>query len=447
MENNKFEELDLGESKQERRTLAVIADDLAGASDAALQFAKQGLSTVVLLDSTGIERLHSVDVVALSSNSSAMSPQEAFAAVRQLGQMVKDFGVDMVYKKVDSALQGNIGPELEALMEVFNSKVILFAPAFPQNQRTTIGGYHLLNGKPLAASEVSQDLGWSIKDSFIPNLLGMQTKMKIGQLQINDWLGDEDAIVGKIEALVSDGVQIIVCDVWEDSQFSRLSQVALRLPWEVIWAGSTGFAQSLPLDLGFKDPQSVQTPVLTLAGSASTVSRRQVATQAIGNLVELFTLNTINFLQPETMAIYVQEMAAKVAEKLARGLSVTATVAQESDAVKRTLDWGQGMGLDEHTISERVGGGLAAFAVAVADKVRLAGMVVIGGDVSAKVCQALQGTGILVRQEIEPGIPLGVLRGGPHHGLPLVTKAGNLGSEDVLVRALDSIKEVWTARH
>ncbi len=447
MEQNKSLELELPRAEKPRRLLAVIADDLAGASDAALQFAKQGLSTLVLLDAEGINRLNSLDVVAFSTNSSNMSREDAYAAAAAAGRVAKDFGVDMVYKKVDSALQGNIGAELEALLTVFQAKAILFAPAFPQNKRTTIGGYHLLNGKPLAASEVNQDLGWSIEESFIPALLAQQTKLKLGQLQINDWLGDDKSISDKIEAMVLDGAQLIICDVWEDAQFSRLAKAALNLPWEIIWSGSTGFAQSLPLDLGFKDAAALPAPVLTLAGSASVVSRRQVGTQAIGNRVNLFALNTVNFLQPETMSIYVQEMAVKVARLLESGTDVTATVAQEPDAVDKTLSWGRNMGLTPAIISQRVGDGLAAFAAAVAERVRLAGMVVVGGDVSAKICNAIHGTGILVRREIEPGIPLGVLRGGPHHGMLLVTKAGSLGSEDVLIAALNSIKEVWVARH
>lgn len=435
------------EMQKPHRALAVIADDLAGASDAALQFAKQGLSTVVLLDYQGIERLQAVDVISLSTNSGGMSREDAYAATHKVANLVKDFGVDMVYKKVDSALEGNIGAEMEALLDVFQAKAVLFAPAFPQNQRTTIGGYHLLNGKPLAASEVTHDLGWSIKESFIPKLLARQTALKLGQLHIDDWLGDEGSIVKKIEDMIHDGVRVIICDIWEDAQFSRLAQAALKLPWEIIWSGSAGFAQSLPLDLGFKYPKESIAPVLTLAGSASVISRRQVATQAIGERVRLFNLNPVNFLEPGNLEVYVREMALKATAMLEEGLDVTATVAQEPEVVNKTLNWGRSLGLAPAMVSERVGIGLAAFAAAVADRVRLAGVIVIGGDVAAKVCQAMQATGILVRREIDPGIPMGVLRGGPHHGMHLVTKAGSLGNADVLVKALQSIKDSWAAQH
>lgn len=39
------------------------------------------------------------------------------------------------------------------------------------------------------------------------------------------------------------------------------------------------------------------------------------------------------------------------------------------------------------------------------------------------------------------GVPLGTLTGGQAAGLPIVTKAGGFGTEDVLVRAVRAIRE------
>ena len=39
------------------------------------------------------------------------------------------------------------------------------------------------------------------------------------------------------------------------------------------------------------------------------------------------------------------------------------------------------------------------------------------------------------------GVPLGTLTGGTAAGLPVVTKAGGFGAEDVLVRAVRAIRD------
>ena len=43
--------------------------------------------------------------------------------------------------------------------------------------------------------------------------------------------------------------------------------------------------------------------------------------------------------------------------------------------------------------------------------------------------------------EVMGGVPLGTLTGGTADGLPVVTKAGGFGTEDVLVRAVRAIRD------
>ncbi|MFU2003778.1 nucleotide-binding domain containing protein, partial [Bordetella avium] len=49
--------------------------------------------------------------------------------------------------------------------------------------------------------------------------------------------------------------------------------------------------------------------------------------------------------------------------------------------------------------------------------------------------------GIALVDEVMGGVPLGTLIGGAAAGLPVVTKAGGFGSEDVLVRAVRAIRD------
>lgn len=66
-------------------------------------------------------------------------------------------------------------------------------------------------------------------------------------------------------------------------------------------------------------------------------------------------------------------------------------------------------------------------------------LVLSGGDTALEACRALGVRGIRLVREMLPGIPLGVLIGGPYDGLPVVTKAGGFGSVDALVAVADSL--------
>jgi uncharacterized protein YgbK (DUF1537 family) len=64
-------------------------------------------------------------------------------------------------------------------------------------------------------------------------------------------------------------------------------------------------------------------------------------------------------------------------------------------------------------------------------------LVLSGGDTAALVCDALRVHTIELEREIAPGIPCGVLGGGPFAGLPVVTKSGGFGSPDALIEIAD----------
>lgn len=57
-----------------------------------------------------------------------------------------------IYKKTDSALRGNIGAELGALVAASGQKILPFVPAFPQMNRITKGGIHYIDGVPVTES-------------------------------------------------------------------------------------------------------------------------------------------------------------------------------------------------------------------------------------------------------------------------------------------------------
>jgi uncharacterized protein YgbK (DUF1537 family) len=65
-------------------------------------------------------------------------------------------------------------------------------------------------------------------------------------------------------------------------------------------------------------------------------------------------------------------------------------------------------------------------------------MILTGGDTARAVCDHLGARGILVIQEVEPGIPLARTVGS--HEIPIVTKAGGFGNVDVLIHASRLLK-------
>jgi uncharacterized protein YgbK (DUF1537 family) len=60
-----------------------------------------------------------------------------------------------------------------------------------------------------------------------------------------------------------------------------------------------------------------------------------------------------------------------------------------------------------------------------------------GGDTASLVCCALAVNAIELRREVAPGIPCGIIQGGPFDALPVVTKSGGFGRPDALIEVAD----------
>ena len=132
-------------------TIGIIADDLTGANDTALQFFLKGCNTLILYDENGLpESFDKVKVFAISTESRNVSPEDAAKKVKSVASAFRDkLKTENLYKKIDSTMRGNVAAEISALIEEFGYDAALIMPAFPNEGRTTVGGFHLLKGVPV----------------------------------------------------------------------------------------------------------------------------------------------------------------------------------------------------------------------------------------------------------------------------------------------------------
>lgn len=99
--------------------LLIIADDFTGALDTGVQFAGRGIRTRVF---TGPERSLSgpdpdVSVAVVDAGTRHLGARQAYDTVYRLTRQAAALGIRRILKKTDSALRGNIGAELSAVLE------------------------------------------------------------------------------------------------------------------------------------------------------------------------------------------------------------------------------------------------------------------------------------------------------------------------------------------
>ena len=392
--------------------LGIIADDLTGAMDTGVQFAKEGLHTVVML---GDGELPPVEMVVVSTDSRDLPAPEAYRRAREAAQRL---GGRTLYKKIDSTLRGNLGAELEGLLDGLGLERALVAPAFPANGRTTVGGCHLVNGVPLAESAFAKDPLWPARESHLPTLLARQTRRAVGYLPLATVERGERAV---IRALRAEKAPIVVADAETPA---HLRTLALALAGLEGWlpCGSAGLAQEWPRALGLERPKAMlrwaadPEPAMVLAGSRHRVTAEQLRRASEEGCLELIPLAAEG---EESQAV------DRAVELLGQGRNVALTT-----TFSRYRE-GQGMAIARL---------LAGAAGEVLARRPVAGLFVTGGDVARAVCHLLGATALQALGEVQPGVPAGLLAGGPHEGLRVVTKAGGFGDERAIIQSIECLR-------
>jgi uncharacterized protein YgbK (DUF1537 family) len=123
--------------------IAIIADDLTGALDTSTPFALHGLrvaAPLVVEDMDEALRANP-DVIAVNTASRALEREAAALRVRGAAERLLGAGrPNVIFKKIDSRLKGNIAAECASLARAFGFLQAVIAPAVPDQERFTVGG-------------------------------------------------------------------------------------------------------------------------------------------------------------------------------------------------------------------------------------------------------------------------------------------------------------------
>lgn len=113
--------------------VAIIADDLTGACDAAVHFAARGLETQVSLDG-------SVPASAVAAFPTDSRDVDAATARSRILALSAKLSPQLVFLKIDSVLRGHPGREVALTLAAFHFDSAILTPAYPEMGRTVRNG-------------------------------------------------------------------------------------------------------------------------------------------------------------------------------------------------------------------------------------------------------------------------------------------------------------------
>jgi len=394
---------------------AVIADDLTGAADTAVEFAKQGYSAAALLRWEG-SVLPTTAVIAADTESRHLPPALAYERVHAAVVGLQEGGFTLVYKKIDSALRGQLGAEIDAALDAGGLDLAVVAPAFPANGRTTVRGRQCDRGVPLEATAFAHDPFSPIVDSCVARVIASQSRRRVGALGLDAVRAGASSLACRLDEERREGSSVLAVDAELDDDLAIIAEALMQLRYPALAVGSAGlaefYARRLPMpaqvSTAIPSARPLASRVLIVAGSIHPRTRRQV------ELVAASADSAVISLWPEGVAPSPAWPRAQTLVLRLAGATLPPTRSSGQQLVAH----------------------LAARAEEALLAMRAEGLVLVGGDTAVAVLARLKARGLLIEREVQPGMPAGKVLGGSCDGMPVVTKAGGFGNERALLAAL-----------
>lgn len=406
--------------------LLILADDFTGALDTGVQFASTGAVTRVITghDVSLTEFADTCEVLVVDAETRHLTAAEASGMVGNYTAQAVALGIPHIYKKTDSALRGNIGAELAAVLENSGESCLPFLPAFPQMGRNTENGIHYIQGVPVADSVFGKDPFEPVTRSDVCGLIAQQTGLPAVSCP---------PLTAGTPLPETDGIW-----VFDASGLDDLKEAGDRLKQAGdihILAGCAGFAAVLPELLGLGNGKPKPIPALgenftVICGSVNPITVAQVAYAEERGFahrqLEPEQKLSSSYWQTEEGERMLQKLYGMLEENPHRILDTN-----DPGSNQKTADCAAKLGMDIQAVRRAVSGTIGFLVSRLFAHEAVGTLLITGGDT---LLQCMDYMGV---HEIEP---LGELDAGvvlsrfTYHGITryVISKSGGFGAENLL---------------
>lgn len=420
----------------------IIADDLTGANDTALQFHQKGASTKILLDSSCEPKVKAgTEVWALSSESRNIPTDDAVANVEKaVKTFAENFSFDYYYKKIDSTLRGHIAKETLTMLDILGYDAAVVFPAFPQEGRIAVGGYHLAKGVPIGKTEMAIDPHSPITESHIPTLLRTQlgeTEFDlVGEIGLRTVLNGAGPVLMRINELVKEGKKLIVADATSITDIEQIALAINKCEHKILPTGTAAGAQVLSkywlagVEKSSTEVHIGKLPKLIISGTAT-----QITASQIKKLEQSDDYDDVNFIALDSKTILdgkCEEIAERIVLNLKSGVTVCV---HTSDLIANFDGFSEDFYNAELTRDKFAGmitDFLAELTKLVLEKIEVV-LITLGGETSYKCSKAINSNELRLIDEVVPAISICQ----DINNKWIITKSGNLGNTNTLIEILN----------
>ncbi len=423
--------------------IGIIADDLTGANATGVRLSKNGFHPATYFHYNDLIQDDKTDAIIVDTDSRYASKKVLDYRVGGSLNKLKKWDADILCKRIDSTLRGNVGIEIDMILETVGEDSIgVVVPSFPDSGRITVGGYLIVDNLPLHKTDAANDPITPITTSYVPEIISSQTNHKVGMLTINDMTDDRDIFTSSFKKLVDEGNKIIVLDSVTNNDIEFIAETLCGYTDKKIVPIDPGPFTSLYAKYR-ADQVGDDRKIIVTVGSATKVSERQLV-YLIDRLKLTPVIPDINKLATfdEKWHEEVDRSVRLAKERMEENEVVVITTNEENLVIIDIKKIAAQHDVTPDRVAKRITDGLATITKRLLDESthEIKGCYVSGGDVTASLASITLASGIKLIDEVGPLIAYGHLLGGKYEGLPLVTKGGMIGNRHTLYEAVQYLK-------
>ena len=412
--------------------LLIIADDFTGALDTGVQFAARGIKTRVVVGADAALTHQNADVLVVDTETRHLPAAQAYAAVEGLVQRAKYAGFAYLYKKTDSALRGNVGAELAALLSASSSRQLAFLPAFPQMNRVTKNGVQYIDGVPVTESPFGVDPFEPVRHAAVTDLLAEQTDLPAASFPA---LAADGSVPAEDGILVFDAATV---DELRSSGRALLNNGGLR-----VLAGCAGFGAVLPelLGLGGADVTcpALDPRLLVICGSVNAITLAQLDKAEQAGFTRL-RLTPHQKLMPDYWRSADGRMTLDHIEETLAAHPYNIIETNDEGGNEPTATAADALGLTREEMRVRIASGVGQLVGALFASPAVGTLLLTGGDT---LLQCMNSVGVHELEpicEMERGVVLAKFSCGGTTRY-VITKSGGFGQADLLTELATQIAD------
>lgn len=370
----------------------LVADDLSGACDAGVWFARNGLLTSVALTSASPK---ASEVIILSTNTRRLTREAAAKQVRILASKLPLTPKCLVFKKIDSTFRGHIAAECDPLMELAGAPFGVIVPAVPRQGRTVENGVlsvqdisanwsldllEVLKGQGAAASTVSPRLAGTVQD-------------------LTEWMMQASA-----------STRYVLCDATNELELAMAAEALMSIRDRPLWIGASGLASHAARLLRSGSEHQMPNHFPAAAGPV-------VLCVGSNHQVTLAQLERVQ----QVCGSSVLKTDGSAAGQIGRAAEGRSSLVVMIDTCSCAL-------MQLKALVEEIRGCSPA------------AILMTGGDTAALFCRAAEARELVLEDEVVSGVPAGYIEGGILDEVRVAIKSGGFGGVDCLLYCIRGLQ-------